>query len=277
MLFHTHWREEYLSSREFRTLYNPRSELHPVMLAENSPVADIAQWVASTPSATLRRSINTPTATPGTSSSSTRTPAGTSLTDSPHHAVSSPASSIASTPTTLSSLGNMPTPIPNPEARAIITNPLQMRATERDHRQRQWQLQLQAVSTPRSMVTATRSIHLFGHSDNTGVVFTTGRLMELYMANRWPFMSVSNLEMVRYTMRHVGNALAEGPNLQIMQTNWNTAMHQHHIWSIAFEACTKEILKAVCWIDGPRWILHAKTSTRFGHKSIRLNPMWLNE
>jgi len=34
-------------------------------------------------------------------------------------------------------------------------------------------------------------------------------------------------------------------------------MQQNNIWSIAFEARTKEILKEVCWSNGPRWILHA--------------------
>ena len=57
--------------------------------------------------------------------------------------VSSPASVTASTPTPLTGLENLPTPIPNPEARAIITNPLGTRATEKNQRQRQWQLQLQ--------------------------------------------------------------------------------------------------------------------------------------
>jgi hypothetical protein len=81
--------------------------------------------VTSTPSATQRRSINTPTATPITSSHSTPAPGGSST----RRVVSSPAFGIAITPTPLSGLENLPTPIPNPEARAIITNPLLIRAT----------------------------------------------------------------------------------------------------------------------------------------------------
>jgi len=84
----------------------------------NSRVAEI------TPSATQRRSIITPTATPGTSRRNTLAPSGTSQTDSTRHVVSSPASGIATTPTPLSGLENLPSPIPNPEAGAIITNPL---------------------------------------------------------------------------------------------------------------------------------------------------------
>jgi hypothetical protein len=124
----------------------------------NSRIADITQRVASTLSATLQRSINAPTATPVTSSRSTPVPGRTLQADSTHRIVSSPASSIAITPTPLSGLENLPTPIPNPEARRIITNPLRTRATEQNQRQRQWQLQPQGVSTPRSMVSGSRSI-----------------------------------------------------------------------------------------------------------------------
>ena len=118
-----------------------------------------------------------------------RNPAAPSRTiqiDSTRRVVSSPASAIASTPTPLSGLENLPTPIPNPEAHAIITHPLRTQATERNQRQRQWQLQTQAVSTPRSVVSGGRSIHRFGHSDMTRLVFGTGRLLELYMWNRRP-------------------------------------------------------------------------------------------
>jgi len=218
----------------------------PLSSLNNSRIADITQHVASTPSATLRRSIYTPTATPVTSSRSTPAPGGTLQTDSTRRVVSSPASGIASTPTPLSGLENLPTPIPNPEARAIITNPLRTRATERNQRQRLGQLQPQAVSTPRSMVSGSRSIHRFGHSDMTRLVFATGRLLELYMWNRRPFVSASDLETVRYATRRVAKALAEAPHWQIIETYWNTAMQQNNIWSIAFEERTKEILKEVC-------------------------------
>jgi len=63
------------------------------------------------------------------------------------------------------------------------------------------------------------------------------------MWNRWPFMSASNLEMVSCATRRVAKALAEGPDWQLIEKYWNTAMQQNNIWSIAFEARTKEILK----------------------------------
>jgi len=66
------------------------------------------------------------------------------------------------------------------------------------------------------------------------------------MWNREPFMSVSDLEIVRYATQRVAKALAEAPHWQIIETYWNTAMQQHNIWSIAFEARTKKILKEVC-------------------------------
>jgi len=135
----------------------------PSSSLNNSRVADITQRVASTPSTTQRRSIITPTATPGTSSRDTPAPSRTIQTDSTRHVVSSPASGIANTPTSLSSPENLHTPILNPEARAIVTNPLRTRATEKNQRQRQWQFQPQAVSTPPSMVSGSHGIHRFCH------------------------------------------------------------------------------------------------------------------
>jgi hypothetical protein len=66
------------------------------------------------------------------------------------------------------------------------------------------------------------------------------------MWNRRPFMSASDLEMVSYGTRRTENELPEAPHWQIIEKYWNTAMQQNNIWSIAFEACTKEILKEVC-------------------------------
>ena len=114
----------------------------------NSGMADRTRSVTSTLSATLRRSMIPPTTTPGTSCRSKPVPRGTSQTDSTSHVVSSLASGIASTPTPLRGLENLPTPISNPEARVTIPNQLRTRVKERNQRQRPWQLQLQAVSTP---------------------------------------------------------------------------------------------------------------------------------
>jgi len=66
------------------------------------------------------------------------------------------------------------------------------------------------------------------------------------MWNRWPFMTASDLEMVSYATRCTAKALAEAPHQQMIEKYWNTTMQQNNIWSIAFEACTKEILKEVC-------------------------------
>jgi len=66
------------------------------------------------------------------------------------------------------------------------------------------------------------------------------------MWNSQPFMSASDLEMVSCSTRRVAKALATVPHWQIIETYWNTAMQQNNIWSIAFEARTKEILKEVC-------------------------------
>jgi hypothetical protein len=107
-------------------------------------------------------------------------------------------------------------------------------------------LQPQAVSTPRSMASGSRTIHRFVHSDMTRLVFAPGRLLELYMWTRLQFMSVRDLETVSYAIRRIAKALAEAPHWQIIETYWNTAMQQNNIWSLAFEACTKEILKDVC-------------------------------
>jgi hypothetical protein len=98
----------------------------PSSLLNNSRVADITQHMTSTPSTTQRRSIITPTATPGTSSRNTPAPSRITQTDSTGRIVSIPTSGIAHTSTPLSGLENLPTPILNPEACAIIANPLRM-------------------------------------------------------------------------------------------------------------------------------------------------------
>jgi len=165
-----------------------------------------------TPSTTLWRSIISPTATPGISRQNTPAPSGTTQTNSTCCIVSSPTSGIASTPTPLCVLDNLPTAIPNPEAGAFITNPLRTWAIERNQTQRQWQLQTQAVSTPQSVVSGSCSIHRSGHSDVTTLVFPTGRLLELNMWNRRPFKSSSELETVSYATRRVAKALAKAPH-----------------------------------------------------------------
>jgi len=178
-------------------------------LLNDARVADITQSVTSTLCATQRHSIITPTATPGRSSRNTPTPTAITQTDSTHHVVSSPASVIARTPTPLSGLENLPTPIPNPKARTIITNPPRKPAAERNQRLRQCQLQPQAVSTPRSVVSGSRGFHQLGHSDMKRHVFATCMLLELYMWKRRPFISASDLETVCCAMQCVMKALAE--------------------------------------------------------------------
>jgi len=248
----------------------------PSCSLNNSGVADITNHMTSTPSATQRWSINTLTATLGTSSCGTPAPGGTSPADSTHRVVSNLASRIASSPNPLTGLENLPTPIPNLESRAIITIPLQTWASEGNQRLRQWQLQSQVVSTPPSMVSRSRSIHRFGHSDMTRLVFSTGRYFELYMLNRRLLMSARDLEMASYATQRVVKAFAEAPHWQIIEKYWNTAIQGNNIWSIACEAPTNEILKEVCWSKGPQWILNAQTGTRFEHKSAKLNSILFN-
>jgi len=99
--------------------------------------------------------------------------------------------------------------MPNPESHAIITNPLRMQTTENNQRQWQWQLQLPALSTPPSMLSGSCSINRFGLSDMTRLLLATGRLLELYMWNRCPFMSATDLVTVSYATRRVSKSLAE--------------------------------------------------------------------
>jgi hypothetical protein len=63
----------------------------------------------------------------------------------------------------------------------------------------------------------------------TGLVFAMGRLRELYMWNRRPFMSANDLEMVSYAMRCTAKVLAEAPHWQIIEMYWNTTMQQNNI------------------------------------------------
>jgi len=85
------------------------------------------------------------------------------------------------------------------------------------------------------MVSGSHSIHRFGQSDKTRLVFAMGRLLELYLWNRRPFMSASDTEMVSYATQRVKKALAEGPHWQLIEMYWNIAMQQNNIWYIAFE------------------------------------------
>jgi hypothetical protein len=76
--------------------------------------------------------------------------------------------------------------------------------------------------------------------------FAEGRLMEPNMLNRRPCISANDFEMVTYAPQQAVKALAEAPHWQILEMYWNTTLQQSIIWSIAFEASTKYILKEVC-------------------------------
>jgi hypothetical protein len=108
----------------------------PSFSENNCSIAYVTHHGTSTCSATQRCALSTPTTTPRTTSYRAPAPGGTWQTDSTHRIVSNPASAIAITPTPLSSLENLPTPILNPEAHAIITNPLRIWATKRNQRER---------------------------------------------------------------------------------------------------------------------------------------------
>jgi hypothetical protein len=95
------------------------------------------------------------------------------------------------------------------------------------------------------MVSGSHNIHRFDHLDTTGLVVATGRHQEVYMWNRRQFLSGSDSVTVTYTTRQVLKALAKASPVQIIETYWNTALQQNNIWSIAFEARTKEILNEV--------------------------------
>jgi len=70
--------------------------------------------------------------------------------------------------------------------------------------------------------------------------------MELYLWNSQLLMSASDLEMVSYGTQRAAKAFAEASHCQIIEKYWNPTTQQNNIWSIAFEACTMEILKEVC-------------------------------
>jgi len=190
----------------------------------SSRVADLTQHVSSTLPTTLWWSINIPTPILGPSRPSTPAPIVISQTDSTCCVVSSPTSCIAITSTPLSGLENLPILIPNPEARPIITNPLRTWATEMNQRQRQGQLELQAVSTPWSVVSGSKSIYQCRHSEITRLVFATGRLLELCMWHRQPLMSATNFEIASNATQRIAKSLAEAPHWKIIETYWNTAM-----------------------------------------------------
>jgi len=165
----------------------------PCSSPNNCRVPDIPQRMAFTLCATLRWWKNPPAATPGSSSCSTPATGGTLQTASTRRVASSPASGIATSPNPFSSLEILSTSILNPEARAIVTNPLYTIAIEKNRRQVQWKLQPPVVSTAQCMVSGSRSIQQFAHWDKTRHMFKMGRLLELYMWNRRPLISASEL------------------------------------------------------------------------------------
>jgi hypothetical protein len=168
----------------------------PSSSLNNFCIADITLRVTSTPSATQRRSIYTPTATPVTSSHSTLAPGGTST----RHVVSSPAFGIAITPTPLSHLENLPTPIPNPESHVIITYPLQTRATEKIQRQ------AVAIATAGSVYTSINSLRQSQHP-----LIWSLRLDASCICNRQTPGALHVEQMAVYEYKRLGDSKLRNP------------------------------------------------------------------
>jgi hypothetical protein len=124
------------------------------------------------------------------------------------------------------------------------------------------------------MVSGICSINRFCHPDMTRLVFPMGRLRKVYMPNRCLLIWEGDVATVSNATRRIAKALDDAPHWQILETFRNTVRQQNNIRSIISEAHTMEILKEVCRSNGPRWILHAETSTRFQNKSKRLNPIF---
>jgi hypothetical protein len=152
-----------------------------------------------------------------------------------------------------------------------------IQATEWNQRQRQWQLQPQVGSTPQSVDSGSRGIHHLSHSDMTPHVFSTDRPLELCMWTSGPLMSASDLEMASYATQFAAKLLAQAPHWQIIQKYWHAAMRQNNIESISFEECRKMIWNDIYCSDGPRWILHTQSGTRFQDKSTKLTPLLINQ
>jgi len=190
----------------------PGQNSSPSLLLNNSGVADITQCATFSLSATQGRSMITPTAIQSTTCHSTPAPRETSKTDWMHCILSRLACGIASLPTHLSGFENVPTAIPNPKACATITNPPPTEAIERNDRKRQWQLQLQAVSTPRSVVSGSLSVHYDVNTDMVLLVLAMSRLMQLNLWNTELLISASDLEMLSCATWRAAKALAKAPH-----------------------------------------------------------------
>jgi hypothetical protein len=129
-------------NRQFGFIDNPDPQFHlgsvPTRTRTQSDgpepllTLDINQRVTYTLPPTQRRSINTPVATLGKSYRSTSADRGTST----RRIVSSLTSRIFITPTSLRGLENLPTPIPNAEARTMITKPLRTQSNANQQGQR---------------------------------------------------------------------------------------------------------------------------------------------
>jgi len=77
------------------------------------------------------------------------------------------------------------------------------------------------------------------------LVFATGRLLALFMWNRRRLMSARDMETMSDATQHVVKEVAEASYSQIIERYLNTTIQHNNIWSIPFEAHTKDILKEV--------------------------------
>jgi hypothetical protein len=92
----------------------------------------------------------------------------------------------------------------------------------------------------------TCNILRFGYSDVARLDFSTGRLLELVLLNRWLCMTAHGLQMVCYATQCVDNIIAPSSYWQIVEKYWNIAIEENNIQSISFEACTLKLLNEVC-------------------------------
>lgn len=238
----------------------------------NSCIADYTNRVTSIPSAAMWQIIRTLTASPGRSSCRSPDPGAAAIALSTCCVISCPTSVIAIGPTPQIYLEYLPTPIQNPKSHAIITTPVQTWSTDTNLRKRQWQCPLQAEFTPWSKVCGDPSIHWFGPSDVPRLVFATPKLLNLYMSNRQPFMTVRDFGMAGCATLRIVKVFAETLRSQTVVRCCFTAMQQNNLWSIPFTAHTPEILKHIWYSYGPYGVLEGQTSTRFKYKSIMENP-----
>jgi len=241
-------------------------------LLDTSHVAQIPPWVTSIPSPAPIWLIYTPTARTGNPA-----PGGTSQTDSMRCVVSSPASSMAISPTPLGGIAHQHTTHPYPRSPCV-----HYESTANTIYSNESETEAVAIATVSGAWTSISGLQQVEHHSIWSLSHDASCICD-GQTPRAPHVELMAIyECIRLGVIKSCNAIGcesiswsftEVDNCDLLQ-HCNVA---NNILSIAFEACKKAILNQVYWSIVPRWIVHAQTDPRFVYKLIMINPILFDQ